>query len=54
MVLRVAAGESALLGEGISEEWSSALPTSPFWERLGWLPVALPCPESQRQTPHLL
>lgn len=45
---------SALLEEGISEEWSSALPTSLFWERRVWQPVAKLCPESQLQTPHLL
>lgn len=45
---------SALLEEGISEEWSSALPTSLFWERRVWQPIAKLCPESQLQTPHLL
>lgn len=45
---------SALLEEGISEEWSSVLPTSLFRERRVWQPVARPCPESQLQTSHLL
>lgn len=55
MALRVAGcWGSALLEKGISEECSSALPTSLFRERMVWHPVARLWPESQLQTSHLL